>query len=152
MKKILLITLSLVILVSLIAATPLHLIRLTVENKSGYNAAIWLNGIEFGQTYYLTLDEGDRDYPELKLFTILPDDYDVEIQYLNGEVKVWETLKEIDMTLNTKLVLTEPKIVDHLNDCDPEDEEKDCKVKFLLGERSKWMFLPLGYWRYQYHY
>ena len=64
------------------ADDPVGLVRLTIINKSGAEIAIWLNGRYQEEYYYLTIEEGTREFPLVKTFTIYKDIYDMQIGYI----------------------------------------------------------------------
>jgi hypothetical protein len=60
----------------LMAAVPTAMVRLTVINKSGYDVYIKLEGsAATEQFYYLTIPAGDKNDPEVKVFTLMSDVY-----------------------------------------------------------------------------
>ena len=77
MKKLILVLLLLCVFLT--AANPIKLARLTVINKSGEQLYIDAKGQEWGQFYWLTVEEGDRAYPLVKVYTIIPDIYKVKV-------------------------------------------------------------------------
>lgn len=82
MKKALLI-ISIFSLLLIGAKDPLGLIRFTVINKSEHEVAIRLEGIEDDELfYYLTIPEGDKDNPTIKIFTIQRDVYKMQVYYV----------------------------------------------------------------------
>lgn len=86
MKKVILLVLVVMVASALLmAATPTKLIRLTIINKSGDDVYMRLTGSALTEAYYyLTVPSGDRDYPEIKIFTIMSDLYDRETWQCGG--------------------------------------------------------------------
>lgn len=72
----------------LVSAKPLDLRRLTVVNKSGLPLGIRLDAIrskadqDCDLFYYLTVPQGDREIPAVKEFTIAPDQYAIQVYYI----------------------------------------------------------------------
>ena len=86
MKKVSLLILLVIVASSLMmAAIPTKMVRLTVINKSGYDVYIKLEGSPVSEAYYyLTIPAGDRDFPIVKVFTIVSDVYDRTTWLCNG--------------------------------------------------------------------
>ncbi len=119
MKKLIIVVMLIAML--LVALAPLRLVRLTTINKSGYPLYIPLEGEEFKQPYYLQLEKGTRGSPNIQVFTIIPDRYDVDIYYIDDgkyiqciselvPVNYWNwkaTSITLDFRGNSKLVITE---------------------------------------------
>lgn len=86
MKKVsLFILLVIVASTLLMAAIPTKMVRLTIINKSGYDVYMKLTGSELtGAFYYLTVPSGDRDFPTIKVFTIMSDVYSRETWQCGG--------------------------------------------------------------------
>ena len=122
MKKIILLAL---VAVMLLGSSAINLVRLTVVNKSGYEAFVQLQDGQL-PTYSLTIPWGDRDYPYTKVFTIVPGDYSMYVSYDLGKYEYTE-----DVTINgrTKINLLPPERSGVLQ-CDdlygdtPKDKEK----------------------------
>ena len=72
---------------------PVELIRFTIINKSKSDIAIQLNAIpkvccnkadvEEGEFYYLQVEEGTKEAPTVKIFTIAKDSYQMQLFYLS---------------------------------------------------------------------
>ena len=118
MKKIILIVL--ICAIFLIGADdPVGLVRLTIINKSGGEIAIWLNGRYQEEFYYLTVEQGTRDFPKVKTFTIYKDVYDMQIGYIrewdpvyyydpsNSPCPITPTKELLYATRNNRLTFTD---------------------------------------------
>jgi hypothetical protein len=93
-----------------------RLVRLTIVNKSGLAIEIELTGsleeCDEDYHYYLRVPEGDRLWPEEKVFTILPDKYTMSVYY----VELWDPVYgydcssqsgTINATRNVRVVVSE---------------------------------------------
>ncbi len=112
MKKVMLLVLT-VMLVSafLMASGPsLRVVTLTVINKSGNEVMIKLEGSEIGkQFYYLTILEGNKNWPTTEVFTVLEDVYKRTTWYGEGDVAQCVGLSStgwLVMDRNQRLVFT----------------------------------------------
>jgi len=79
MKRILL--LSLLVSGFLMGLDPERLIRFTAVNKSGVELGIRLINEEKELNYYLTIPEGDQEFPAEREFTIIPATYQMQVFY-----------------------------------------------------------------------
>ena len=148
-------------LFSPLAAGPLKLARLTLENKSGYSVYVYLKGQIAKQEYYIALPveeecefyqdcqviTGNRDHPLVKVFTIVPDIYYLEVDYYNGDRLVHHEEKDFEIPKSFRIAFIEPVQV---NECTEEWKlgdplPEDCDTKYFLGERFNLRFYPLGY-------
>jgi len=77
MKKLSLLILLVLVASMLVAAIPTKLVRLTVINKSGADVYIKLEGSQVTEAfYYLTIPAGTKDFPTVKIFTVMIDVYE----------------------------------------------------------------------------
>jgi hypothetical protein len=86
MKKILLALALITLLLAAAGDKPARLSRLTIINKSGLAVGISLEGQYTGVQYYLHVLEGSRSAPLEKIFTITPDIYRMEVDY----IELWD--------------------------------------------------------------
>jgi hypothetical protein len=82
MKKILLPLLIGLLALSLTGFAPLDTYSLTVKNISGRPIAVRLIAEELVDSYYLPVAKGDREQPFVKRFDIIPDDYTLQVVYI----------------------------------------------------------------------
>ena len=99
----------------LLGAAPYHglkLTRLTVINKSGLPIEIQLIGSCEDNWYYLRMSDGDRLFPTEQVFTIAPDEYKMQVFY----IELWDPVygyscapksAAIDATRNLRVVVSE---------------------------------------------
>ena len=127
MKKLLIVVVLLGLLLA--ASMPIKLVRLTVVNKSGYEASIKLEGLfdeivwqvnsneKIKQVYQSTtpllyylhpIPVGDRDAPTLKVWTIVPDWYDASVDYFTNGLLFYSTSEKLDLTHRSKITLLPP--------------------------------------------
>jgi hypothetical protein len=66
----------------LVSADDVRLARFEIINKSGMEIAVGLTGLEYEELYYLRLAEGTRADPVAKTFTLVPDNYYMQVYYL----------------------------------------------------------------------
>lgn len=85
MKKVNLLLSLLAILLSA-SALPIRLVRLTIVNKSGLPLEIRLTGEDTDASYYLRVEEGDRQFPAEGVFTIVPGTYQMQPYY----IELWD--------------------------------------------------------------
>jgi len=162
MKQKLFTALLVLALFSPLAAGTLKLVRLTIENKSGYSVYVYLKGQLVKQEYYIAMPveedcdlyqnceiiTGDRDHPLVKAFTIVPDIYYMEIDYYNKDRLVHHEEKDFEIPKSMRILFTEPVQV---NECSEEWElgepiPEDCDIKYFTGEPFHFLrFYPLGY-------
>jgi hypothetical protein len=123
LKKFLILAL---VAVALIASSSINLVRLTIINKSGYDAFVALKDGTL-QTYSLPIPWGDRDNPYTKVYTIMPGEYTMFVSYEYGKYEGSET---IVIAHNMKINLTPPErpgVVqcdDLYGDTSPKDKER----------------------------
>lgn len=155
MKKFLMIVLVIALALMVISADTLKLVRITIVNKSGYEVYAKLQGVEIDQQYYLTIPKGTKDYPETKVYTILPDTYRWQITYSMSEgslvVPIGEEYRELEIYGRLKVTLLAPTF--YYNDCDADNYRLDqlinnpnCGVNYFHGEDNNLKFVPLGMW------
>ena len=150
----------LVIIALLISASgTVKLARLTVVNKSEYNVIARLTGVDSGQYYYFDIPRGTKEYPETRVYTIIPDTYRWTITYVLQEdtlmVPIGEEYRELLISGKMRLNLLAP--VTWYNLCDPEAyslqqllDNPNCRAKYLWGEQNNFKLIPLGIWLYKY--
>jgi hypothetical protein len=83
MKKMILVISILSML--LISADPVRTIRLTIRNKSEKEIGVQLidgDYTDYDNIYYLTVPEGDRQFPTDKHFDIVPGIYNMQVHYI----------------------------------------------------------------------
>ena len=80
-KSIIILLISILSLV-LVSADDVRLVRFEIVNKSGMEIAVGLTGLESEEIYYLRVAEGARANPVAKMFTLVPDDYYMQVYYL----------------------------------------------------------------------
>lgn len=159
MKKFLILMLVASLFLTIVAADTVRLVRLTIVNKSGYQAFINLNGVDLGQQYYLTIPKGTKDYPETNVYTILPDVYKWNITYslVDGDlvIPIGEEYRELNIFGQLKVNLLAPTF--YYNNCDEDSESlsalfsnPNCKVDYFRGEENNLKFVPLGFWNFRY--
>ena len=85
MKKVFLVVLLLAVLLSA-STLPIRLVRLTIVNKSGLPIEIRLTGEDVDTSYYLRVEEGDRQFPAEGVFTIVPGTYQMQPYY----IELWD--------------------------------------------------------------
>jgi len=88
MKKVMLLVLTVMLISAfLMASGPrLKIVTLTVINKSGNEILMKLEGSDLGkQFYYLTIPAGDKEWPTVKVFTVLEDVYQRTTWYGEGD-------------------------------------------------------------------
>jgi hypothetical protein len=88
MKKVMLLVLTVMLISAfLMASGPrLKIVKLTIINKSGNEVMMKLEGSDVGkQFYYLTIPAGDKEWPTVKVFTVLEDVYTRTTWYGEGE-------------------------------------------------------------------
>jgi hypothetical protein len=123
MKRLLL--LLLVLSMFVIAAGPIKLVRLTIINKSGYEASVSLvekyapawyteaNGsyskLYQAPYYFLPIALGNREFPNTSKWTLFPTIYDATITYLHDGLTVYAYTEELTLAGITKLVLLPPE-------------------------------------------
>lgn len=137
MKKNLLL-ISLVALFFLSAGVPIDkLFRLTIVNKTGLPLEISLLGVDNDEVYYLRIPEGDRIYPQEKVFTILPGEYFVRPYY----IETWDPVYGVScgVIAPNRLFMTRNIRITFL----PCDE-----IFRWKGEPSQYKYTPR--WRYLY--
>jgi len=110
MKRNLFIISLLTVIFGISACLPPKLVRLTIINKSTFDLEIGLTGQEYEQMYTLRVPEGDKDSPEEKVFTIVPDVY----RFIPYYVEYWDpvygrqcnTVPSIkDLTRQTQIIM-----------------------------------------------
>lgn len=110
-KSFLMVTLLSILLIGA-STEPVKLIRLTVINKAGLGIEISMTGKYQEGSYYLRVPEGDRSSPTLKVFTIIPDIYSMQVYY----DELWDPVygyscssrsQSVDATRTTKIVFLE---------------------------------------------
>jgi len=114
MKKIILVAAALALLVG--ASTPVRLARITVANKSGYEAAIWLSEYQSDRfpegapelNYYLTAEKGSRLDPRESVWTIVPGEYLVRFSYLANGIEIYTYAERLSLGQKTKIILLPP--------------------------------------------
>lgn len=158
MKKFLLLVLVVMLLIS--ASGEIKLSRLTLVNKSGYEVRVQMTGVEFGQYYYLNIPTGSKEYPETKVYTVIPDLYRWTVTYFAvGEdsilIPIGEEYREELITGKMKITFLAPTTFYNL--CDPDAFSLDqliinpnCRAEYLRGEKNNFKFIPLGVWYYRY--
>ena len=72
---------------------PIELIRFTIINKAETDIAIQLNAVpkvccniadtEKGEFYYLPVEEGSKDVPTVKIYTLAKDTYQMQLFYIS---------------------------------------------------------------------
>ena len=83
MKKALLITSILALLLIGAEPNPKGLVRLTLINKSGMKIAVQLQSTDDDLlVYYLPVPEGDKENPAIKIYTIVRDAYHMQLHYI----------------------------------------------------------------------
>ena len=112
MKKVMLLVLTVMpVSAFLMASGPtLRIVTLTVINKSGNEVMIKLEGSDVGkQFYYLTIPQGNKDWPTVEVFTVLEDIYERTTWYGEGDVAQCVGLSSsgyLVMDRNNRLVFT----------------------------------------------
>ena len=112
MKKVMLLVLTVMLISAfLMASGPrLRIVTLTVINKSGNEVMMKLEGSDIGkQFYYLTIPAGDKEWPTVKVFTVLEDVYQRTTWYGEGENAICTGLSSsgvLVMDRNNRLTFT----------------------------------------------
>jgi hypothetical protein len=73
--------LSLILAVFLMGSDSEFLVRFTVINQSEVDIGIRLTNTEKDINYYLSIPEGDKEYPTEKEFTLVPAIYEMQVFY-----------------------------------------------------------------------
>ena len=137
MRKTLLITSILALLLMGSKPFPGKLVRLTVVNKSGLPVEIKMTGKYEEAFYYLRVPEGDRDFPVEKIFTIIPDTYQTQLYY----IELWDPVygyscasksQSMELYRNTRVVVKE---CDQVPSCP--GEPSMIKYGAVVGRRPK---------------
>lgn len=89
MRKLLLLIIVLVFVLTMAASPVMRLSRFTVVNKSGGPISMRLVPItsQSQQTYYLNVVSGDRDFPATAVYTVQMNRYDVLVFFYKETVK-----------------------------------------------------------------
>jgi hypothetical protein len=112
MKKALLFLCALTMLITGTGGIPVKRVRLTLVNKSGMDIEVSLTGQDYEQFYYLKVPEGDRLTLSERMFTVVPDTYQVNAYF----VELWDPVygascedrqSIVDITHNTKIIVME---------------------------------------------
>lgn len=122
---------------------PIELIRFTIINKSESDIAIQLNAIpkvccnkadvEEGEFYYLQVEEGSREAPTVKVFTIAKDSYNMHLFYISTYDPVYgfkcdpTVPNRLDAARNLRLVVLP---------CG------QLPTPWSIGEPSMWKYIP----------
>ncbi len=122
---------------------PLQLVRFTVINKSGSEIAIQLNAVpkvccnkadtKEGEFYYLPVEEGSKEVPTVKVFTIAKDTYNMWLFYISTYDPVYgfecssTAPNRLSAARNLRLVIL------------PCDELPN---PWAIGEPSMWKYTP----------
>lgn len=83
MKKYLPWFLILTVLLSAARTKNLDLVRFTVVNQSPFPLGISLTGLFTESIYYLSVPEGDPEFPVERTFTIARDEYQMQVYYID---------------------------------------------------------------------
>ena len=83
MRKVLILSTILAILLVGADWVPTKLHRLTIINKSGSELGIRLTGQDYKNFYYLQVPKGERDSPTEEVFTILENTYQMRTYLFN---------------------------------------------------------------------
>jgi hypothetical protein len=98
--------LSLMFAIFLVGFQPENLVRFTVINQSEVKIGIRLINEEKDLNYYLTVEEGDKEDPEEKEFTIVPAIYDMQVFYTENYDPVYGYPECQGAVLPGKLIAT----------------------------------------------
>lgn len=154
-KKILLFALMIILVFSLTAADTVS-IRLHINNKSGYEAYVSLDGLDFEKAYRFTIPLGSRADIETLSYDVIKGDYTVTVNYYKaaeeGLPKIWisRQIKTMDFSKqNSKLNLLPPVVMDF---CEGGLKDPRCEEYFMTGVDGMFFkFNPDGFW-FQKHY
>jgi hypothetical protein len=122
---------------------PVDLVRFTIINKSKSDIAIQLNAIpkvccnkadvEKGEFYYLQVEEGTKENPTVKIYTIVKDTYQMQLFYLSTYDPVYGF--KCDPTVPNKLSAGRNLRLVVLP-CN------EIPTPWSVGEPSMWKYLP----------
>jgi hypothetical protein len=122
---------------------PVELIRFTIINKSESDIAIQLRGVPKvccnkadtvqGEFYYLPVEEGSKEHPTVKVYTIAKDTYFMQLFYISTYDPVYGF--ECDPTVpNTLSAARNLRLV--VLPC------SQLPTPWSVGEPSMWKYLP----------
>ncbi len=116
----------------------IKLARLTVINKSGLPVELRLTGVTTGQFYYLRIPTGDRLLPTETVYTVLRDEYQSQLYY----VELWDPVygskcgsksMPLDIRHNVRLTVLECE----LSHVPPGEAPAIIKYGFSAGKRKR---------------